>query len=246
MNRQSPWQKYGAHFIAYAIGGVTAILTYVHNCGQPLPAEIARYVAFGGITLAALHQAQTMLRAPIEPPSSKQAGRASVGLLVVLASALGGVLVGCASLSGTMSNTASAAAVQAAVDVGVGTFIQATAKTPAAQAQQAQQITAIAGALEGVLTGNQATLAQLDQMLQARIAAANLPPPDKAAALILAQTIQAIVLQQIQAGTSAGGTPPLSANQVVAIKTVLDDVLQAAAFYDVHAMAAMRADLAHP
>lgn len=156
------------------------------------------------------------------------------------------LFTGCSTFSSITSNSASAAAVQAAVDIGVGTFIQQTAKTPAAQANEAAQITTIATALEGVLTGNQATLAQLDQMLQARIAAANLPPPDKAAALILAQTIQSIVLQQIQAATATGGTPPLSANQVVAIKTVLDDVLQAAAFYNVHAMAAMRADLAHP
>jgi hypothetical protein len=248
MIRQTVWQKYGAHFIGYVISALTVVLTYIHHCGAPVSTDVARWVGIGGAVLIGLNHLQSALRAPIAPASgsSKQSGRATVGLLLALASSVAVIMAGCASLSGSSSSVAATAAVQAAVDLGVGTFIQQTAKTPAAQAQEAQQITMIAAALEGVLTGNQATLAALDQMLQTRIAAANLPPPDKAAALILAQTIQSIVMQQIQAGTSAGGAPPLSASQVVAIKTVLDDVLQAASFYNVHAMAVMRADTVAP
>ena len=235
------WKSWGAHALAYLLSGL-AILA--HADPSLIGSHGLLVVGVAGLLITFIHNVQSLAKGSPSPNSSKQAGRASPGLLAAMAIGIGAALIGCSTLSGSMNNAASAAAVQAAVDVGVGTFIQQTAKTPAAQANEAAQITVIATALEGVLTGNQATLAQLDQMLQARVAASNLPPADKAAALILAQTIQSIVMQQIQAGAVAGGAGPLAANQVVAIKTVLDDVLQAASFYDVHAMAVVRADMA--
>jgi hypothetical protein len=235
------WKSWGAHALAY----VLSILAIVAHTDPTLLGSHGLMIAgVAGLLITFIHNAQTLAKKGSAASAGRQSGRASVPLLLVVATAGAALLIGCSTFTKTMSNPASAAAVQAAVDVGVGTFIQQTAKTPAAQANEAQQITVIATALEGVLTGNQATLAQLDQMLQARVAASNLPPADKAAALILAQTIQSIVMQQIQAGAAAGGSGPLAANQVVAIKTVLDDVLQAASFYNVHAMAAMRADMA--
>ncbi len=241
------WQKYGAHYIAYAIGVLTFILSYVHGCGAPQSATAVRLLTGAGMVLAGLHQFQTFLRTPEPLPApapstrGKEMGRASLGALGFLV-ALTATLAACASLTSAMGTAASASAVQAAIDLAVGTTLQATAHTPGAQAAKAAQIVTITQEVEGAFTGNTTTLAALDATLQQAILAANLPPPDKAAAVILAQTVQSIILQQIQG--APGSKPVLTASQTIAVKTVLNDVIQAASFYDVHAMAAMRADMA--
>ena len=241
------FQKYGAHFLAYIMSGLTLLLSYAHSCGASLPASFGRVAGVLGIVLAGLHQIQTFLRTPDALPApaptvNRESGRIELRLLGAVVAMTAAVLVGCAALHSAITNPASASAVQAAIDLAVGTTIQSTAHTPAEQAAQAQQIVTVAQEVESTVSGNTTTLALLDASLQQAIAAANLAPPDKAAALILAQTVQSIVLQQIQG--APGSAPTLTAAQTVAIKTVLNDVIQAASFYNVHAMAAMRADMA--
>lgn len=237
------WKKHGAHVIAYVMSLLVTVLGAVVHYGALLgpsaPHHAVLLVGVAGILLTAVHHIQALVSASSTTPSRKQGGRADVRLLALLAASSVAILVGCSTLSGITSNQASASAVQAAIDLAVGTAIQQTAKTASAQSQEAQQIQQIAGDLKGVLNGQSTTLALLDQALRAKIAAAHLGPAQAAGADMLIQTIQAIILQQVQ-----GGTSKLSPTQTVAINTVLDDVIQAASFYNVHAMAEMRADLA--
>ncbi len=252
MNFSTFWKLYGSHLIAYAASGVVSILGLVAHFGPFVPHYGVIAAGVAGILLTAIHQIQqSVTKANTLPPPApaavkgtpkKQSGRASVPLLAGIAGCAAALLIGCSTLSSITSNPASASAVQAAIDLAVGATIQQTASTPAAQAAQAQKIVTVAQDVEAVVTGNTTTLAMLDAALQQAIASANLAPPDKAAAMILAQTVQSIILQQIQG--APGAKPTLTAAQTVAITTVLNDVIQAASFYNVHAMAAMRADLA--
>ncbi len=245
--KQTLWSKYGAHLLAYLMGLLTIVLSYVHGCAEPLGPQAARYIGVAGIILTALHHIQTYLNssAPLPAPlpsARREGGRVHLRLLGAICGMAAAILVGCAALTSATTSAASASAVQAAIDLAVGTTLQTTAKTPAQQAAKAAKIVLIAQTIEGVVTGNSSTLATLDAALQVAIVKANLAPPDKAAAMILAQTVQSIILQQIQG--APGAPSALTPTQTVAVKTVLNDVIQAASFYNVHAMAAMRADLA--
>ena len=252
MNLSTFWKTYGAHAVAYIASSLVTVLGLVVHYGPFVPQYGVLAAGIAGILLTAIHQIQTAVSqaktlpppAPsaTRPTTGKQAGRASPALLVCVSACAAALLIGCSTLSNFTSNSASASAVQAAIDLAVGTTIQATAHTPAEQAAQAQQIITVTQDVEGAVTGNTTTLALLDAALQKAITAANLPPPDKAAAMILAQTVQSIILQQIQG--VPGTKPVLTATQTVAITTVLNDVIQAASFYNVHATAAMRADMA--
>lgn len=241
-------KTYTGHYLTYALGGIVTLLTIAHAYGLAVPKYGPAIVAGSAVLLGAIDQVRKIAQANQALPSpapaavNKQGGEAYPALLALLVTLAVCGLVACSTLQKATTNPVSASAIEAAIDLGVGTYIQQTAKTPADQAAKAAQISAIASAVEGALTGDQATLAALDQVLRAKIAAAHLPPADQAAALILTQMIQSIVLQEIQ-GT-AGQTPPLSADQVVAVKVVLDDVIQAASFYGVHARAVVRAELA--
>lgn len=216
-------QSYIVHYAAM-IAGLCAVVAKLN------PALLGPYSGFIGAAAAGVAIANAL---GIKPETA-----AKVAILVLFAMPLT-VLSGCSTVQKVMSNPASASAVQAAIDLAVGTTITQTAKTPAAQANEASQITLIATSLEGVLTGDSATLAGLDQVVEAKIAAAKLPPPQQAAAAVLVQTVQAVLLQQIQSAQSK-----LKATDVVAVKTVLDDVIQAASFYGVHARAVIRAAMA--
>lgn len=221
-------QSYVVHYAA-VIAGLCAVVSKLN------PALLGPYSGFVGAAAIGVTIANAL---GIKPETV-----AKVAVLVLLAMPLG-MLSGCATVQKAMSNPASATAVQAGIDLAVGTMIQTTAKTPGAQAAEAAQIQAIAGDLEAVLSGQQVTLVALDTLLQSKINGANMPPQDKAAAMLLASTIQSIILQQIQG--QIGSTPPLAPAQTVAVKAVLDDAIQAASFYAVHARAAMRADMARP
>ena len=237
------WKKHGAHLIAYLMSSLVTVLGAVAHYGALLgpsaPHQVLMLVGVAGILLTAVHHIETLVASSGAPRGGTQAGGASVRFLTFLAALSFGLVAACSSLSGLTSNSASASAVQAAIDLAVGTAIQQTAKTAPAQAQEAQQIQQIAGALQGVLSGQSSTIGLLDRALEAKIVAARLPAAEAAAAATLVQTIQAVVLQQVQ-----GGTSKLSPTQTVAINAVLDDVIQAASFYNVHAMAEMRADMA--
>lgn len=231
------------HLSTYIVHYVTAIASICTVLAATKPAVLgpdgAAIVSAAAFGVAIAHALG------ISPAQIAKAAATAVLLGVV-----GLNLSSCSTLKGAgaaavnaINNPASAPLVAAGVELAVGTQIQLIAKTPAAEAALASQYEQIATALEAIDTGNATTLGQLDQALIARLNASSLNPADKLAAQQLVGAITAAILQAVNAPTAPAGQAPLTPQQQVAIKSVLDDVILAASAFQVHAMAALRAEL---
>lgn len=199
---------------------------------------LAGYLASAGAAVFGLigHLVGELVHAPtgtraapptavITPAIKKQAGRATVNLLILLSvSALG--LPACATLAKVFTPS-SAPYVQVAVDLAVAAAVGSDATT---QKANAAKIKSIAQQALAATSSSSTTVAALEGLLNQKLAALNLSPGDLAAAELLTATLAGVLQAEIANSASAGN---IAQTTTLDIQTVLSDVVAATAAYGV-------------
>jgi hypothetical protein len=130
-------------------------------------------------------------------------------------------LCGCSFLGNLVTPTV-VPWLQIAVDVAVAQVVQNNKA-------KAIQVKAIAQQVLAADSGTNVALAEIETLVNAKIAALKLPPADLAAAQLLAATLEAVVQAKLTSATGAGVT---AATQV-AVATLCNDVILATSAYGV-------------
>lgn len=129
-------------------------------------------------------------------------------------------LSGCASLSGALAPSALPLE-QAAVAAAVYTTISANHADPATQTARAARINAVAKAVLAVDQNGNMALADIEIIVNAKIAQLNLPPAD----LVLAQLLTASLGQAVQSQLALASKGAISPQTQVAIAAVCNWII---------------------
>ncbi len=220
--------------ISNYLGGIVAVV------GNALPALTPDFLAslgfsafwvhiFSSVIATALFVYQEKVPAAKAVPAPKQSGQAHVALLWVLAAVSIVGVAGCSYLSAVLAPAAQPF-VLAAVDVAVA---QAVTKEAAGNAAQekivAAKIKSVASQVLAADNSVTTTVATLEIDLNAKIVALKLPPPELAAGLTLAASIEAALTTYIS--TTPKGQ--VVATTQLAIADICNAVITAAGAYGV-------------
>jgi hypothetical protein len=203
------WKTYGAHALAYVIGGLTLAQAYA----GAVPGKGTVIAVSAGILLAAINHIQAIAAnstTTLPPPSVT---KVVIPFALLL---LGGVLAG-SGLSGCsvfskLTTPAAQPYITAAVDVAV-----ATAESKGVPAAQINSICKTALAADA---GTAATLATVASVVNVELAKLNLPAGDLAAARILEDALSIAIQAQV-------GANPNVATAQAAIANVLNTAIAA-------------------
>jgi hypothetical protein len=135
-------------------------------------------------------------------------------------------IAGCATLARVLTPGAQPFE-QAAVFAAVGVAVQQGTTDRAVWTARAARIKAVALQLEALDTGSTAVLSLLEQALNKKIVALNLPPAD----LLAAQTLTAAITAVVQTELASASNGVLTPQSVVALNDVLTWVTTAASAY---------------
>jgi hypothetical protein len=206
------WKTYGAHALAYIIGGLTLVQAYA----GVVPGKGTVIAAGATVLLTAINHLQALAANSTTTLPAPSAGTTVKSLapfaLVLLGAGLAiSGLSGC-SLFSKLTTPAAQPYITAAVDVAV-----ATAESKGIPSAQINSICKTALAAD---QGTAATLATVAAVVNAELARLNLPPGDLAAAQILEDALSVAIQAQV-------GANPKVATAQAAIANVLSAAITA-------------------